>query len=215
MVTAVIAALQVTVVQIVVAQSLYLGFGSVCFILAADIGTAVVIGGTAIVGAVDGAIVDSDFTGGVKIGALRSQSLGEDMMRTTNMFLKRTTIIMLMLAPAAACAKPATPASTSVTLQQFVQRHEQKLLAGDTDGDAKVSRAEFIAAAKIGKGDPAKRFAKLDQNGDGMLDKSEIDAMLARRFKRLDTNGDGVASANERAAAHARKSGAADSGSDS
>lgn len=130
------------------------------------------------------------------------------------MFLKRTMIIMLMLAPAAACAKPATPASTDVTLQQFVQRHEKKSLAGDTDGDGKVSRVEFIAAAKSGKGDPAKRFAKSDQNGDGMLDKSEIDAMLTRRFKRLDSNGDGMASADERAAAHAKKPKGADNGSD-
>lgn len=131
------------------------------------------------------------------------------------MLLKRTMLVLLMLVPAAACAKPGATASTGVTQQQYVQRHEKKLMADDTDGDGKVSRAEFTAAAKSGKGDPAKRFAKLDKNGDGMLDKFEIDAMLTRRFKRIDANGDGVASADERAAAHAKKLKDADSGSDS
>ena len=126
---------------------------------------------------------------------------------------------LLGLNPVAACAKPAgQTAATSptaagapagVTLREFVKRHERKLLADDTDGDGKVSRAEFLAAAKGGKGDPAKRFAKLDTNGDGMLDKAEIDAMLTRRFQRLDTNGDGIASTDERAAAHGGKRAAA------
>lgn len=130
---------------------------------------------------------------------------------------------LLALAPVAACAQPAGQANAGrtkaagggTTLQQFTSRHESKMLAADTDGDGKVSKAEFVAAAKAGKGDPAKRFAKLDTNGDGMLDKSEIEAMLARRFNKLDTNGDGIASAAERTAAHAgkRKGRAADTDS--
>ena len=66
-----------------------------------------------------------------------------------------------------------------------------------------------------GRGDPARRFAKIDTNGDGLLDKAEIDAMQTRRFKRLDTNADGVLSAAERAAAHARKAKNAGDGSKS
>lgn len=137
----------------------------------------------------------------------------------------RCAVFILALAPAAACAKPvaqaasarpnAAKAAAGVTLEDFVKRHEKKMLAADTDGDGKISKAEFIAAAKAGKGDPAKRFAKIDINGDGVLDKSEIDAMLTRRFKKLDSNGDGVASADERAAAHAKKGKAAGDGSDS
>ncbi|UAJ11302.1 EF-hand domain-containing protein [Glacieibacterium megasporae] len=121
----------------------------------------------------------------------------------------RSAAFALMLTPIAACAQPAArqapaggAASGGVTLQQYVQRHERKLLAADTDGDGRVSRDEFLAAAKAGKGDPAKRFARIDRNGDGMLDKAEIDAMLAKRFARLDSNGDGVLSPAERAAAH-------------
>lgn len=107
----------------------------------------------------------------------------------------------------------AGPASGEITLQMFVQRHERKLIADDTDGDGKVSRAEFLAAVKAGNGDPAKRFARIDSNGDGVLDKAEINAMPTRRFSRLDTNGDGALSPDERAAAH-QKSGAAVDGAD-
>lgn len=138
------------------------------------------------------------------------------MTMTMTITFRRAVAIVLALAPTAACAKPVgqstpsvqtrtDPAASGVTLQQFEKRHEERLLAADTDGDGRVSKAEFLAAAKAGKGDPAKRFATLDRNGDGMLDRSEIDAMLARRFKRLDTDGDGVASPSERAAAHAAK----------
>lgn len=129
--------------------------------------------------------------------------------------LARTALAMAVLASATACAKPAEQATSSTrgaavavpgtTLSTYVARQESKLLADDTDGDGKVSRAEFLAAAKAGKGDPARRFAKLDTNGDGLLDKAEIDAMLTRRFKRQDTNGDGLLGTDERAAVHARK----------
>ena len=141
------------------------------------------------------------------------------------MMLGRTALALAVLAPTAACAQPADQTAskthngsttrTGMPASAFVSKHEKKLLAGDIDGDGKVSRAEFIAAAKAGKHDPAKRFAKLDTNSDGMLDKAEIDAMLNRRFKRLDTKGDGLLSADERAAAHTRKTSNAGVGSES
>lgn len=133
----------------------------------------------------------------------------------TRMMLGRTAVALLLFAPVAACAKPTDQAAASsretsgkaagLTAATFVSRHEKKLMAGDTDGNGKLSRAEFLAAAKSGKGDPAKRFVKLDKNGDATIDKSEIDAMLNRRFKRLDTNGDGLLSASEREAVRTRK----------
>lgn len=132
--------------------------------------------------------------------------------------------LLLSLVPVAACAQPAqkegakvpgSARSAGVTLQAFVKRHEQTVRARDTDGDGKVSRAEFLAGARSGKGDPARRFAKIDINGDGMLDRAEIRAMLTRRFKRMDTNGDGVANADERTAAHTKKAKTSGSGSDS
>ena len=131
------------------------------------------------------------------------------------MMLGRIALAVAVLSPTAACAKPAGQAAPSkrettakaagISLSAFVARHEKKLLATDTDGDGKVSRVEFLVAAKAGKADPAKRFAKFDADRDGVLDKFEIDAMLSRRFKRQDTNGDGLLDAAERTAAHARK----------
>jgi Ca2+-binding EF-hand superfamily protein len=77
------------------------------------------------------------------------------------------------------------------------------MLTTDTDGDGKVSRAEFLAGAKSGRGDPSKRFARVDRNGDGTIDRSEIAALMARRFNRLDADKDGVLTQKERAAAKA------------
>lgn len=144
------------------------------------------------------------------------------MTPTFQKLLGRTALALALVAPTAACARPAdqaaqshreaTKSTAAVSAATFVSRHEKKLLAADTDGDGKVSRAEFIAAAKAGKHDPAKRFAKLDANHDGMLDKGEVDAMLNRRFTRLDSNGDGMLSADERAAAHRRTAGNAGDG---
>ena len=88
----------------------------------------------------------------------------------------------------------------SVTKQDFVARGEAALMRADTDGDGRVSRAEWMAyaAARGMKGRPERQFARLDLNRDGVLDKSEIDAMLARRFAKRDTNADGLLTADER-----------------
>lgn len=49
-----------------------------------------------------------------------------------------------------------------------------KLRAADTDQDGKLSQAEFTAAFPNA---PAERFARLDQNADGFVDKSDRAAM--------------------------------------
>jgi hypothetical protein len=133
------------------------------------------------------------------------------MIVITSTSVERIFLALLILSPAVACAKPIDQAASGqrgigtsakgVTLQDFVKRRASRQLAADTDGDGKVSKAEFLAAAKAGKADPTRRFARLDRNGDGLLDKSEIETMLSRRFKRLDADGDGVASSAERGAA--------------
>lgn len=46
--------------------------------------------------------------------------------------------------------------------------------------------------------DGARMFARLDANGDGVLDTGEINALLARRFARLDANHDGMLTQDER-----------------
>jgi len=89
------------------------------------------------------------------------------------------------------------------TLQQFQQRRERKVMKADTNRDVRVSRAEFVAAMTNGKGDPAKRFAHFDRNGDGFVDRPEIDTAASKRFHRLDINGDGRLTRKERKAGHA------------
>jgi hypothetical protein len=111
-----------------------------------------------------------------------------------------------------ACAQPAPPPATGgMSLDQFLSRQTSRIMAADTDGDGKVSRAEMAAAAKNGR-DPSRRFDAMDANHDGMLDASEIRAALTRRFHRLDRNGDGLLTPDERMAGRmrARQAGPAD-----
>lgn len=99
----------------------------------------------------------------------------------------------------------AQPDGAGMSLQQFSQRSLAKIMAADGDGDGRVSRAEFTAVRSGKKGDPAAHFAKLDTNGDGYLDKGELETASARKFRHLDQDGNGIVTPQERAAAHARK----------
>ncbi|UCI07585.1 EF-hand domain-containing protein [Mesorhizobium sp. B1-1-8] len=105
-------------------------------------------------------------------------------------------------APAPAPAAPSAPAADKhgLTLATFEMRREKAFTAADTDGDGKISLAEWTAfqTKRKGKGDPEKSFARMDANKDGFIDKSELDAVLAKRFARLDKNSDGMLSASER-----------------
>jgi Ca2+-binding EF-hand superfamily protein len=62
---------------------------------------------------------------------------------------------------------------------------EARLAKVDTDKDGKVSREEF--AAKLGEGGEqatAKKFSKLDRNGDGYLTLDELKAAAEARQKK-------------------------------
>ncbi|RZL83339.1 MAG: hypothetical protein EOP66_03950 [Sphingomonas sp.] len=93
------------------------------------------------------------------------------------------------------------------SLQQFQQHRERKVMAADANHDGRVSRAEFVAAMTNGKGDPAKRFKHLDRDGDGFVDRPEIDTAASQRFRRLDSNSDGRLTRAERKAGHASATG--------
>src|SRR5690242_13362076 len=62
----------------------------------------------------------------------------------------------------------------------------------DPFNTGQVSRRAFIRGQHS-----AVAFARLDVNGNKMLEKSEFDAETERLFDRRDTNGDGVLTANE------------------
>ena len=86
-----------------------------------------------------------------------------------------------------------------VTVAQSAQPEGRR---GDTDGDGRVSQAEFVAAR-------AAAFARRDADGDGRVTREEAEAARAarragaldRRFDRLDANDDGAISRDEFAAA--------------
>ncbi|KPF56587.1 hypothetical protein J2792_001075 [Novosphingobium capsulatum] len=89
------------------------------------------------------------------------------------------------------------PAGQGVTRDAFVARQMGRIMAADTDGDGRVSKAE-LTAMMAGRGDPDRQFTRMDSNGDGYLDKAEITAALTERFNRMDRNGDGVLTPDER-----------------
>jgi Ca2+-binding EF-hand superfamily protein len=82
--------------------------------------------------------------------------------------------------------------------QQLIER----LLAGDTDGDDRLTREELPERMR-------QRFERMDANGDGYVEPSEIEAMMRRGFMRggprggpgawmrRDTDGDGRLSQEE------------------
>jgi Ca2+-binding EF-hand superfamily protein len=120
----------------------------------------------------------------------------------------------LVLAATLAWIQPALSQNTvapagagGVTMDQFVARQTARIMAADTDGDGRVSRAEWVALASMraGKGDPARLFDAMDSNHDGYLDMDEIRAALEKRFHRLDRNGDGVLTPDERMAGRPRQ----------
>ncbi len=95
---------------------------------------------------------------------------------------------------------PAPRMGGEMTHDQFINRQSERMMAADTNGDGKISRAEFAAQARGGKRDPGRLFDRIDANHDGYLDKGEIHAVVEQRFQRLDANKDGVITAEERAA---------------
>ena len=75
---------------------------------------------------------------------------------------------------------------------------EVRFLRMDSDGDGVITEEEMRAAAqkRIARR-IAKKFARLDRNGDGRVERAEFDDHGAARFARLDTDGDGRVSQEE------------------
>jgi hypothetical protein len=126
--------------------------------------------------------------------------------------MTRSALLLGFLLAAPALAQTAPPPASDgagMTLDRFLQRQTGRIMAADTDGDGRVSRAEMAAMPTRGGGDPARRFDRMDLNHDGYLDAGEIRTALTRRFQRMDRNGDGVVTPDERMAGRERRAAAA------
>jgi hypothetical protein len=120
-------------------------------------------------------------------------------------------LILASVVPATpSLARPATVPSASarghgMALDQFLARQTLRIMAADTDGGGRGSKAEIEAMPDKSDRDPSRRFERMDANHDGYLDREEIRAALARRFQRMDRNGDGIVTPEERIAGRSRK----------
>ena len=111
---------------------------------------------------------------------------------------RQRALVALVLLAGIASRMPATAQDAPRTPRDYLQRM-------DTDGDGRVSRAEYIAYMDRG-------FDRLDTDGNGVLEGDELppgarrvtradyEASLAAAFARQDTNHDGFLDARELAA---------------
>jgi len=134
-------------------------------------------------------------------------------------------LIGLASAALAQTPPPAPPAAAGVTFDTWATKARERLMALDANHDGKISKDEFAARAGMMMGgrpaEPAaagatppapgqagergsRMFDRFDANQDGVLDATEINAILARRFARMDANHDGVLTEDER---HAMRGG--------
>jgi Ca2+-binding EF-hand superfamily protein len=96
-----------------------------------------------------------------------------------------------------------------VTLSEVQTEHKQRFTELDTNKDGKVTKDELKAhhekkraehantRAERKKAHGDRFFAKLDDNGDGVIDAKESAKHAEERFKRMDDDGDGSVSADE------------------
>lgn len=89
-----------------------------------------------------------------------------------------------------------------VTLEEMQGQGAARFAQADTDGDGALSLAEMTAQAQAQAAErAAQMLARLDENGDGLLQQSEMQPRggdrLERMFSRFDTDADGTISADE------------------
>jgi len=73
-----------------------------------------------------------------------------------------------------------------------------RFLTLDTDADGVITEEEMLVRMQKRIAERvAKRFAMMDRNGDGRIERSEFEESGAERFTRLDTDGDGRVSNEE------------------
>ncbi|MEO9865017.1 MAG: hypothetical protein ABJO29_08505 [Yoonia sp.] len=101
----------------------------------------------------------------------------------------------------------------SITVEELAAQGEQRFATADADGNGALSEAELLArASERSEGRAAKMvermLERLDENGDGEIQQSELperDGNRAERaFERADSDDDGVISEDEFEAASER-----------
>jgi Ca2+-binding EF-hand superfamily protein len=92
-----------------------------------------------------------------------------------------------------------------LTLAEFQTMTKERLMRADASADDRISFEEWKArpASAKAKGDPSRIFRRIDANGDGFVDAAEVDSVLKRRFDRIDANADGAISQEELSARRA------------
>ena len=97
----------------------------------------------------------------------------------------------------------------AITPEEVEAVQTVRFLRLDTDGDRVITEAEMLAAAQARVARRiARKFARMDRNGDGSVERAEFDERGAARFARLDTDGDDRVSREEiRARPHERRRG--------
>lgn len=90
-----------------------------------------------------------------------------------------------------------------MSLSEFTTARVERMMKGaDKNGDGKITLDEWKArpAAAKAKGNPERRFERMDPNKDGSLDQAELTQFFDKRFARIDTDKDGTISKAERQA---------------
>ena len=86
----------------------------------------------------------------------------------------------------------------AITLDEVEAVRAVRFLRLDGDGDGAITEAEMVAAAQVRIARRiAKKFARMDLNGDDRVERAEFDDRGAARFARLDSDGDGQVSQEE------------------
>ncbi len=138
-------------------------------------------------------------------------------MKTLNLPMAALLIAGLTVS-ASAMAQSSKPARAdangdgALSKTEFTSQRVKRLMRLDADGDGKISAAEWSArpmganAGAQGR-DPAKAFARLDANKDGLLDETELARVSDRAYARLDANHDGKLTPAEQKAQMAQRRG--------
>ncbi|WP_232493707.1 signal transduction protein [Novosphingobium kaempferiae] len=117
--------------------------------------------------------------------------------------MRRLSLLAIPALAVAGMACAQSPAATDgIAKADFQSMLRARMLKADTDGDGRISAAEWSAAAKArGKGRMGDRvFSRMDANGNGFIEAAELDAIAAKRFDKRDVDHDGRLSGDERKA---------------